>query len=132
MAALAQTCSEVGTETENRVGASVSCALVDFLFLSRVLHLPRVQLQKQSFKLQVATQDDLRVPIPLSPPLPFNFPFSYTSRLAPLDNAYRHKTATTRQPYDTPPFPGLSFVAYTLSIQSPSPAPPRTAIPYKT
>ncbi|KAI0261204.1 hypothetical protein BGY98DRAFT_68312 [Russula aff. rugulosa BPL654] len=66
---------------------------------------------------------------------PLTFPslllYRYTSRLAPLDNVYRHK-ATTRHPYDTPSLPSLFFVAYTLSIQFPSPAPPRAALPYKT
>jgi hypothetical protein len=65
--------------------------------------VPRRRTRKTSERRAGAvTQGDLRVPItflPLSPPLPFKFPSSYTSRLAPLDIAYRHKVATTRQLY---------------------------------
>ena len=67
--------------------------------------------------LQVATQDDLRVPIALLPalavsPLQLSLLLHLTSR-ALGQRLPTHKAATTLQwhPYDTPSFSTLSFVA---------------------
>ena len=104
MDALAQTCSEVGTE--NRVGAPVlmmmAFARVDFLFLSRV---PPYRLLS-NYKNNPSSCDTRRpTPLasqshsfPLSPPLLQLYPLLHvTSRLAPLLTDTKAATRGTRR-----------------------------------